>query len=265
MLRGLGGVESSVFNVASRRASVSFSEYSSVSDFSMPNPLSKVTPQGELWFSAGVLRNSSFSPEVAHTIALWAHIDGDLATILSKMLKADIAVGSAMYMTLTGGEAKRSVLAAAAREALPGWHYNLLMAILQVTKPSRNQRNSFAHHIWGSCTELEDELLLTHPKTIVDSNVSHRQRVKELPGGRGVIAPKLIDRSKITVYREIDFKNAVTDAQKASEIVTLFYGTLDRRSRAGTLHQLLNQPQIQQAILKMTNGSGPQAPPEPHQ
>ncbi len=227
-------------------------------DLDMPQILSKVTPKGDIYFSAGTLYQSPFAKEVAYVIALWSHIDGDIATILSKMLKSDIVVGTAMYMALTSAEAKKAALNAAASQALPEWQSILLQAVIRVTKPVRDERNAFAHHAWGICTEFDDRLLLTHPKTILAVNVSHRQRSQELPDGRGVIAPRTIDRSEIKVYGESDFKRVVSASRNASEFFTLFYATLSARSLDGARTQLLNEPQIQQALRKLTHESDPQ-------
>ncbi len=168
----------------------------------MPERLFDVAPDGQLFFGPGVLRRSPFAADVAYIIALWAHIDGDLASILSRMLKADIAVGTAMYLSLVNSGGQRSALNAAAKEALPEWQQLLLQTIGSVAETSRTKRNQFAHRVWGHSSELPDAILLTHPKTIVNHNVSHRQRAEILPDGRGVIRPEPIDDKEILVYRQ---------------------------------------------------------------
>lgn len=221
----------------------------------MPQPLSRTTKKGELYFSAGALRQSKFAADVAHVIALWAHIDGDIATLLSRMLKTDIATATAMYLALNSGEAKRSVLIAAAKEALPEWQFLLLQAIMKATKPAREQRNLFAHHVWGICTELESAILLTHPKTIVEKNVSHRQPVKDLGDGRRLIAPKSLDKSAIMVYRQRDFEHAVSQSQTASGLFSLLYGVIGFDPTEQARRQLLNDPIVQQALQPLIRES----------
>ena len=82
----------------------------------MPKTLAEESPDGRVFFAPGILRHSPFASDVAYVIALWAHIDGDIASILSRMLKSDIAVGTAMYLSLVGAGAQRGALDAAAQE-----------------------------------------------------------------------------------------------------------------------------------------------------
>jgi hypothetical protein len=72
----------------------------------MPRPIPEVTTGGKQTFSAGVLRNSLFASDVAYVIALCAHTDGDIASILSRMLKAESAVGTASYLSLVSQRAR---------------------------------------------------------------------------------------------------------------------------------------------------------------
>lgn len=216
----------------------------------MPQPLSKVRSDGELYFSAGCLYKSAFAADVAYIIALWAHIEGNIATILSRMLRADIAVGTAMYLALTGSEGKRAALRAAAREALPEWQAILLEAIFKATKAARDQRNRFSHHVWGRC-EGVNAILLTHPKTIVNVNISHRQAEENVTGSGRILRPKSIDRSQIDVYRKKDFEEAVGRSTMANHMVSLFYATFGV-APAGPREQLLGYEDIQRALVGLT-------------
>jgi len=210
----------------------------------MPQPLCDVSTEGELFFSAGVLRGSPFAGDVAYVIALWAHTDGDIASILSRMLRADIAVGTAMYLALVSSGSQKSALKAAAKAALPEWQEILLRVILSVTDPLRTERNHFAHWVWGHCTEIPDALLLTHPKTIVEHNASFRQRVLELPDGRGVIRPMPIDDTKIMVYRKADFDYAIQTAERARDLYRLLYASIADPMVPGPREQLLGDREV---------------------
>jgi hypothetical protein len=222
----------------------------------MPQPLSRVSPDGKLHFSAGVLRKSRFAADVAYVIATWAHIDGDIASILSRMLNTDIAVGTAMYMALIGSGGQKAALAAAAREALPEWQCLLLQAINKVTASARDQRNEFAHHVWGVCSTLPDALLLTEAKIVVAYNVAMRQVVERLDEGRGIIAPKPIDCSKVMVYRENDIAAAVEGAQRATHLYQLFYAMLVSISGPGPAAQLLGDIHVHAQLCKLAANSG---------
>lgn len=205
----------------------------------MTQKLSEVAEEGKVVFSAGALRQSPFGADVAYVIALWAHTDGDIASILSRMLKADIAVGTAMYLSLANAGAQKSALAAAAKEALPEWQQIILQSIGSVADPWRKERNMFAHYAWGHCSEVSDGILLAHPKVIVNYNISHRQRVTNLPDGRGIIQPKPIDDKQILVYRREDFDSAILHAERARDLYRDFYALLATVGAAGPKAQIL--------------------------
>lgn len=187
----------------------------------MSQPLSRVQSNQRIAVSAlYVLNYPEFATQAMRVIAHWAHIDGNMAVILSRMLKSDITAGSAMYMALMGGEAKRAALLAVARHSLTESDLVLLQACLKATKASRNERNDFAHNVWGVCESVPNALLLMPYSVVVDVNISYRQRLETPPGGGGIIAPKDYDANKIMVYRAGDFKRAVEAASAADQ--TLF-------------------------------------------
>lgn len=203
-----------------------------------------------------VLSYPDFAGQIMRVIAHWAHIDGTLATILSRMLKADIEVGAAMYTALSSAEARRSALLAAAKIALSEIQFLALRAVLKCTAHSRARRNEFAHHVWGVCEHTPDALLLLHPNVVLDVNVSHRQRAVELPEGRGVIAPRDIDYSKVFVFRGADFQKAVEDASESEELFKGLYRLIALESEEA-LNWLLHAPRFRQALQPMILESSP--------
>jgi len=231
----------------------------------MPQPLSRVVPQASIDISSGSInRRPELALEALKVIAFWAGIEGDLATILAAMLKSDVATGVAMYEALTGSEGRRAALLAAARQALPEWLYILFEAVQIATKPSRNQRNAFAHGIWATCAELPDAILSLNPSSWTKVMVSHRQ-VRNVDGAN-VIRPTFLDQSTVLVYRKGDMARAKSDAVKALGWHEMIYTVIidDRRglTQGPVLGLLLQEPQIQQAIAKMAKQNGKQIPPE---
>lgn len=225
----------------------------------MPQPLSRVRANTRIAADAlYVLNYPEFATKVLRVIAHWSHIDGNLATILSRMLDADIAAGAAMYTALISGEAKRSALLAAARHKLSEHDFLLLQACFKATKASRDERNNFAHHIWGVSEDVEDALLLMPHTVILDVNISYRQRTEKTDNGGWVISPADFDASKIMVYREIDFQKAVESASEADEIFKLFYGHISRRN-GQALKMLSSSLPIRRAIQPMIRESSPEA------
>jgi hypothetical protein len=191
-------------------------------------------------------------------IALWAHIDGDLATLFSKFLKTDIATGTAVYQAFNGTEARRIALFAVAEVALPEWQLLALRAVWNATKASREQRHKFAHHVWGTSKQIPDALLLMHSSVVVAKNISHRQRTQHLPDGRGVIAPKDLDREKVFVYRQADFERAEKEARSASWLVTLLHPAIGERWHEVGRRQLWSEPRFQQAVQPLIRESSPE-------
>lgn len=191
-------------------------------------------------------------------IAQLAHLDGDWGTIFSQLLRTDIAVGTAVYQAFNGLEARRIALFAAAEKALPEWQMIALRAAWNQTSAARSQRDKFAHHIWGTAKEIPDALLLLNPNVVVERNVSFRQRAEHLPDGRGVIAPQDFDRSKIYVYRKVDFDRAAREADAAAWIVTLLYGAVGQQWNEVSRRQLWNEPRFQQAVQPLIPEKSPE-------
>lgn len=187
-----------------------------------------------------------------HVIANWAHIDGDLSVILTTMLGADVHIGAAMYQALSSAEAKRAALLAAAKEALPDWKYIILQAALKATKPSRDQRNDFAHHVWGTAPELPDAILLMHPNVVLQVNVSCRQ-IQNQSGNR-VITPQNLNYSKIMVYKEADFAKAVRESNKVYLIYGYLWQTIYGAPEIGRRWPL-SEPLIQPIVANLSRES----------
>ena len=197
-----------------------------------------------------------FAKATAGVIAFWAHNDGNLAAILSFMLKTDIRTAVAMYQAITSAEGKRAALLAAADNAREEWEAVLLRAVLKANSGSRNQRNEFAHGIWGHSSDIPDAILLMDARVVMDKNVSHRQ-AEEGPNGQRVIAPKGFDASKIMVYRQRDFDQALADAEASYIRLVHYYflaGFRDERARKG----LLKDPLVLQAAQKLSHEKTPE-------
>lgn len=230
----------------------------------MPQPLSKVRPNIRIDITPGAInRQPELAIEAMKVIAFWAHIEGNLAIILSAMLKADVATGVAMYEALSMGEGRRAAILAAAKHALPEERMMLFQALLNVTKGSRQQRNDFSHHVWGHSEDLPNSLLLMHPSVVTQFNVSYRQ-VRQVEGSN-VIQPTMMDRSKIFVYREADMRRAVRDAANADLNHTFFYNAIQvapASQREAGLRLLTSVPQIQRELRKLYAGSDRPVPPE---
>jgi hypothetical protein len=221
----------------------------------MPQPLSRVKRNAQIHVSpSAVQMQAQFQEDILKVIVFWAHIDGNIASLFSTMLKSDIEVGTAVYQAFNGLEARRIALFAAAEKALPEWQRIAIEAVWKATKQSRIQRDKFCHHVWGYSQDIPKALLLMDPSVVVDTNVSYRQQVSNRQGAGSIILPKDFDRTQIFVYREADFTRAHKDAAGASWLFTLLYYAVGARGNEKGRRQLLSEPAFQQAVQPLILG-----------
>lgn len=243
-----------------------------------PQPLSRVRPNATTYFSPDVLFTyPDLAAYAMSVIGQWARTDATLSELLSVMLTtSDLAVGMAMYQALTGTGSRQTALLAAAEEALPVQDFWLLQAVLRLNRPSRDQRNDFAHHLWGTSDDVPNALLLVDPAvfikhlTIRDIYAKNAMAMflryssmgKEVPTGE-------LDHSKVQVYRKRALQQAAKDAIKAGArafylSVAIDHDRFGQHSDA-MRRQLLSEPAIQQAFeaLSRENMKSPPPPPRP--
>jgi len=205
----------------------------------MPQPLSRVFLDAKITVTPSALtRFPELAALVMHVISIWSHIEGDLAGVLSVMLKTDIRTGTGMYVALDGRRQRATTLEAAAKAALNDDEYNLVKRVMKAISSSVRQRDQFAHQVWAFSEDLkEDALLLLQPKLITEINVGVRQAIvdgmKQLDTGDGSVRyvipyipmPK-IDNNQVMVYRKVDLQREVRRANKSETMVRLLWGTL---------------------------------------
>jgi hypothetical protein len=191
-----------------------------------PQPLSRVSPNPDIRIGPNAFKQApEAAARVMEVITVWSLIETRVAAIISTMLKTDYEAASAMYRSLTGGQAKRAALDAIAAHTLPGPSYCLLQAVLKVTKQSRDKRNDFAHHIWGYDKNLPGALLLMHPDALSDWDIESRvygerglQPKIVLREGRQInianSAP-LLDHDRVAVWRLNDLEKEAVAARTA--------------------------------------------------
>lgn len=222
----------------------------------MPHPLSRVRPKAEIEVSPGAIPNRpALAVSVMRVIAIWSEIDSDAAVILSRMLKADVVTGVAMYQALTGGESRRAAFMAAAQSSLPEWQLILLRAVLNASKPSRDTRNDFAHHIWATTKDLPDALLLMPPTVRLDRHLQFRAGA---PDTRVDGIADHYDFAKIYVYRKPDLDSAVEAALDAAVHHAYLYMVTGPEVIEQGRRMLLREPRIQQALEPLTRESSPE-------
>lgn len=212
------------------------------------------------------------------TISRWARTDAMLAELLSAMLKSeDLAVGMAIYQSLAAGGSRQrqTALLAAAEEALSAEDYWLVQAVIEVSTTSRNQRNDFAHHLWGVSDDVPNALLLVDPKVFVRHLTMrslyskgtlamysrYAMKGKDMPSGD-------LDHSRVQVYFKPALQRSSIDAIEAGTRAFLLNIAVDRlRFGSGadaTRDELLNVPAIRREFERLSSGSKKATPPQPH-
>lgn len=171
----------------------------------MPQPLSGFAPNSGYTLASG---DVSISPEMASAVVavinFWAQIEHSYTTLLATIAKADPVTIVAAHLAVQSIEARRAALFAAAESALSVEDYSLIQAVVESCKTSRDDRNTFAHHLWGNLSDRDDCVILVNPKyaaryfsSVLESVTDRRRR--QIPD---------LDRSKVMVWRLSDFQEA---------------------------------------------------------
>lgn len=242
-------------------------------------PLSRVVPNPNLKIGAPFLQHRpTLIPHILRVIAIWASIDHLMLQILTGFLKADFEVVVKMMNALSGAEGKKAAIDAAAVQALPQEDYDIFQAIQSLSKPSRDTRNAFAHHIWAVEPSIENGLCLIDPKllgnhhalmmtrfaavdsALFDANTKADDLISLINN-----SPKL-DYSSIPVYREKDFHEEVEKAQRAEMRTNGFMLYRATAPLGGSMHDelrwtLSNDHEIQSVIQKKYKQKAPLGPP----
>jgi hypothetical protein len=238
-----------------------------------PQPLSKIKSDASVILGPEALSGyPHLASFVMQVIAIWAHIEGNLASMLTNCLRSDIATGAAMYQALISADAKRAALNAVAQSYLSESDFRIFQAVMKVVKPSRDRRNDFAHHIWAFSPEVPDALLLMHPSVVLNHNVSWRQFIEDYKTPIAVEEGKVryvrpmpaktsLDPTKIQVFRDADFQRDLVAAEAADDYVMLLW-ELTRRGDgyAPARLALLAEPQIAAILQKPTPSPPPESP-----
>ena len=224
-----------------------------------PQPLAMVRPNGQIILGQGELsQHPKYAALVMAVIEQWANAENIISQMVARFLSADFNVVMAMLQALTS-TGRRAALIGAAQEALSTDDFNLFRAVMKATKPSRDRRNDFAHHIWGVCPQIPDAMLLADPKVVDDLTIQLQTRIQRLT--RSTPSPPQdlpeIDRMHIYVYRDRDLIEEVEAAHRAYGYIHSLNLALGSQGpvRDAMQTELLRQPPIQQALEHLSSES----------
>jgi hypothetical protein len=174
---------------------------------------------------------------VLAVINLWSQIDYNYAVIVSRIARADPVTVTAVFQAMISSEARLAALFAAAKERLTPEDASLIMAVMDTTKASRNTRNAFAHHLWGSLNGRPDCVILAKPKTLI----KYSAKMSEWRGD----GPRVeLDRSEVMVWQQADFDAEVESARIAHDRVVQLSFTFDHPAAERRRQSLLADPHV---------------------
>jgi hypothetical protein len=234
----------------------------------MPQPLSSIVkdkPYEVTINPDGLLQKPNLANLVAVAIGWSSNIEYALGLVLVTMLDANVKPAFAMFSAITSAAAQRSALSSAAEAVLSPDDLEIFGAVLAVARTTSEQRNKFAHGLWGTSPQVPDALLLVSPEHIlgVHAQQTHffslppdlMMDLDQWPSGE-------IDPTKIFVYREKDFQNLIRDFEQTATIVARFRDLVDPRlkryekcfpepPRDEILRQLSNQRPFAEALSRI--------------
>ncbi|MDZ7725711.1 MAG: hypothetical protein U5R06_23515 [candidate division KSB1 bacterium] len=203
----------------------------------MPNPISKVMPSASIVM--GNVGNSPFSrhPDlallVAESISSWSNVENFLLKLFVQILGGNKSLATDIYISLESQAAKTSAINAAARSILKmeSDELKIFKAIMAISKANVKNRNKLAHWTWGYSPDLNEALLLVDPKATISE----------------------YDRSKIYVYKKIDFESIVESNNNLCHYIQLLKFVFMNHSANNNnelITELLSKPEIIAKIPK---------------
>jgi len=194
---------------------------------------------------------------IAQSIGIWAHVEASLGGILASFLRADATVSMEMYAALRGFSDQRRMLEVAANTVLPSGQRYLILDLLNAIQGMADNRNQFAHRVWGICESLPDDILLLDPKIAWRLRGRAHDYLRELDGEisiDGLTGFPTLDRRDVQVWSILDLARVKEDLILASHLAqavdNYFSGSEDGPSRDFLLMQIYDQLIMQNARNK---------------
>lgn len=190
-----------------------------------PQLLSRVKANAGVALGPGFLgQRPQLAALVAEVIGIASEIDLQEGRYLASLLGADQVAGVAMFLAITGDRTRRDVISAASKAKLTDIEFSLFERAFQTIRAVENERNAFAHQLWGITDDIPDALLLVDP----EYRLSHMMDIEEKMKGWHADVMKFkkakflgpfvppppaaasirLDPSKIRVYREADLRRS---------------------------------------------------------
>jgi hypothetical protein len=215
-------------------------------------PLIYVRPKAKYRMPANAL---SERPELAalvgECIAFWSQVEGQLAILLSAIMKTEKAIAAAIFLSIRNSRAQREALTAAAEIALSGRELEMFRAIAVVYQSLDTQRTDLAHGIFGICEELPDALLWINSKDFTQHNLEFWTELITRTDPSVPLQSDETGRALFYVYRKEDFIQLRDEIKELWHAVFLFTYYLRTLHDEQEFQKLYTFPQIQRALSRL--------------
>jgi hypothetical protein len=169
-------------------------------------------------------------------------------------MKVEPVLATIMFQQIENQSAQRAAIYAAIGHVNPT-DVSLFITALGTTKASQDVRNTFAHHLWGTCSTI-NALLLVDPKHFALGSAKSSEEFAKARAARGMVSVGVspIDYNNVCVYTEKDLIKEVSAADRASRIIGLLHALLgwpqNSHAYASIRRQLTSEPLIAEALSR---------------
>lgn len=203
-------------------------------------------------------------------IASWSSVQAHLGNAFAEMVGARSRATVIMYSSFDSFAVQRQMLVTAATELLPKRDSEVFRATLTVIERAAKERHRFAHWIYGSFLNAENDniLLLADPKHVWRLRVAtiHYRRRRIKTGDAARTQPRL-DRRDIWAYKTADIRRVLDQVDAAERHAWMLQLLAFARSkeRPHIRRRLLSEPQIRLALdaERQRKSKPKKAPPRP--
>ena len=222
----------------------------------MPQPLSNLNKKFVIHIANSNDSPSSHRPKLAlfamSVIAEWSILDSWLNSLFVTLLGSETDAATTIYTSLSGGAAKKAAFQAIANKTLIGEQLEVFNIIMAKIGKAANQRNNIAHWVWGHAPDLPDAVLIGDPAALMLYSIALQKHSQLRPGRTDPIPDMPYER--IFIYRQGDFEELSKTINKLMGWVMEFKLSVDPvrffPEDNQPFEQLLQQPEIQQALLR---------------
>jgi hypothetical protein len=236
-----------------------FISFLSSEDFDMPQPLSRVAPKAES-IKLGSTEHFEKHPDIAlhamKVIAAAVTIEAGFARIFVALMGTNPGPGVAMYLSLQADTARRSVLRAAAKNALSNRDAELFEALLAVAKTATKLRHKLAHWTWGATPDVTDGLLICDPTEYIPLSMKRVEWEKTVKSGAVPEELPRLPRDKIFVIKKGELNQSVAAIARVQKFILSFETIMlggQHPSNTGDqeYNQLCSEPEVQSALVRL--------------